>query len=715
MATKKKVKESPVEIKAREKDLLKFGKNWADNDDVAGRFMKEFSELINRTRQNRRSLEEKWLSDQRLWSCQLDGEGYQGMSNVFVPELHHQVEAGVEKAVTSLFPSFDYIYAIALNGTSRDKAEKIRNAILYELEHKNQLSVKHDEYSRQKILFGTSIYKTIFVKEMVDIFTREKPAGDDKVGKAVKTSVPRFHGTQTKVVDLFRWYIYPETSPSIEDALMTFEDQWMNINAAKRATDNDGKPLYKNLDHIQEVPEDTKHSWVDSERKDLVSLYQISKEMPGCALFTEVWCDFAIDKDEAPVPCQIVVANDNTIVRLVRNPLWFQQSPYVGSRYIPRPGKLFYGFSLSDRIRTQNYMMNDVTNNTMDSLNYSLNPPTVIDPSLAGDLTTFKNRPGAKWMGSPEGVKVINFPDVSGTGLRVMQELRGQVAQFSDNAPNVAPQLEGKARSATQAQMVQSSITAKQRVQSRAEETEVLSKLCWRTHILLQQFMTDDWQIKYQGPEAGSWISDIVKPSDLVGEADFEWRGSSEEERNAVRSQQLLAFYNMALQTAAIMPGEVDLPALFRRIAKEAFALRDMDEIFKSMRDARTVAPELENKALRDGEDLRVNPGDNDKQHKLSHEEELKDPELSDEAKLALIRHIERHDVQEAGKKAMLEMKGKLEALQSLAQQAPQKGAGPQQGDGRSGPQVPSPMEGNRGQVASSPGDVMSSVKGMEA
>lgn len=708
MAKKKKEEETPYAEKASEKDIAKFGHNYAGDDKAVSRFMEQFSSIIDQTRQNRLSLEMKWIKDQKLWSCKLDDEGYQGMSNVFVPEAHHQIETGVEKALTSLFPSPDYIYAIPKNGTKPEDAEKIRAAVLYEIESKNMLSVKHDEYARQKILMGTSVYKTTFVKDLIQVFSR------DKKGKPIKTFVPRFHGAQIQVVDLLRWYIYPETSASIQEALLVFEDQFVNINKAKRMMDENGKPLYLNLDKIHAVPEDTKRQWADSDRLDMVNLHSLTKQMPGSALFTEVWVDFDVKEGEAPVPCQAVIGNDRTMLRLVRNPLWFQMPPYAASRYIARPGKMFYGFSLPDRIRTQNYMMNDVTNNTMDSMNYTLNPPTIIDPALAGDISTFKVKPGAKWMGSPEGVRVEQFPDVSVSGLRIMQELRGMVAQFSDNSPAVAPQLEGKARSATQAQLVQSSITAKQRVQARAEEIEVLGKLCWMVHILLQQFMKEDWQIKYQGPEAGSWLTAMVKPNDLVGEVDFEWRGSSEEERNAVRSQQLLAFYNMALQTAAVMPGEIDLPALFRRIGKEAFNLRDLDEIFKSMRDARTVDPELENKALRDGEDLRVNPGDNDKRHKAVHELELENPDLSDEAKLAILRHLERHDVQAAGKSALLQAKARLDALQAIGQNGG-PAAPPMPGeDGRSGPQVPSPLEGNRGQAASAPDAVMSSVKGME-
>lgn len=693
---------------ASEKEIARFDENVADNLDIGERFMRQFQDLIITTRNNRKTLEYTWLEDLRQWSCRSDQLGYVGRSNLFVPELNNQIETSVEKALAATFPGPDYVFCVPMKGTPQDKADKIKAAVLNELENKNAIFVKYDEFERQKALLGTSIFKCGFKKELIDIFTK------DSSGRTIKTQVPKFYGVHWDVVDLFRWYIYPETS-NLNTCMLAFEDQFMDIDEAKRSGE------YKNMDDVQVVEWDTNHTWIDTERLELVYLATANKGRPNCAVFTEVWCDFEIKKG-VKVPVQATIANHSTLVKLKRNPFWFQKMPYLAARYCARPGKMFYGMSLPDKIRSQGYMMNDLANQTMDSLNYSLNPISIIDPTLAGDVESFKMMPGAKWLGSPEGIEFTQFPDVSGAGLRAMQEIRGQIAQFSDNSPGIAPQLQGKARSATQASLVQASVSARQKVQSKAEELDVLSPMCAWTHLLLTQFMDQEWPIMQQGPDGGSWVSDVVQPLDMIGAVNFVWKGSTEAEKTAVRSQQLLAFYNSALQTSTVLPpGELDLVALFKRIAKEAFGIEDLDQIFKSLRDAKTVDPDLENIALRDLQDLDVNMGDDDAEHIRRHRLVLEDKKAGDAAKILALRHIEKHNVQMKGKQALQQTQAKIQALQMMqgnqqggSPQAPGQG-GPQQPQSPQPPQRPGIGEGNQAQAMSSPQSVYTSVKGVNS
>lgn len=693
-----------MEKKATEAELNKFETNYASREDVANRFMEQVQDIIPATRNNRLNLEEQWLDDLRLWSCRLDGQGYQGKSNLFVAELHNQVESSVEKALGSLFPGSDVINCVPKNGTKQERTDKIQEAVRYELEKKNSLFLLMEEHERQKVLFGTSIVKGGFKKDMLSLYTRGPAKEGEKLGKPIKSEIPKFYGAKWDVIDLFRWYIYPEVS-NLDNAKMIFEDQIMDLGDAKRSG------LYVRLDQVQAVPDTLKHQWADIDRMEMAELSSALKGVKNSALFTEVWCDFEFEKGK-PVPAVGVIANNNVVVRLKRNPFWFQSHPYAGSAYLRRPGKIYYGLSLPDKIRTQCYQMTDMANQVQDSLNYSLSPIVIIDPALAGDLNGMKVMPGARWLGSPEGINFQVFPDVSGAGLRAMQEVRAQIAQFSDNSPGIAPQLQGKARSATQATLVQNSVSQRSKVQGMSEEMNILIPMCEKTHILLQQFMDKDWEIKSEGPVAGSWIKEVLTPDDLVGEVDWEWAGSSEAEKTAVRTQQILAFYNLMLQTNSVLPpGELDLVALSMRVAKEGFNITDLEEIFKSERMKKTVDPELENIALKDGEDLDINYGDNDDEHMKSHETLLNDKKSSDETNLMTLRHIEKHKLQKQAKDQIEQAKAKMAAIQQ-ASQAQDGGQGPQ--DGREGPQVASPMEGNRGQQASSPDAIMSSVKGVE-
>lgn len=670
-------------------DMNDFGKNYAANADIAGKFLDYVNEPCQMARDNRRDLEETWLQDLRLWSCLLDNAGYVGNSSFFVPELNDQVESSVERNLTALFPSGDFCQAIAMKSTQAETAKKITMAVQYELEEKVKIIKQYDQHLRSKILYGTAVMKQGFERKNVEVFVRNKK------GKPEKQLIPMVNGVTARPVDIFRWYIYPEEVKTLQESEFQFEDQIVSKKTL------DGMTGLVNLNDVTEVTNDIDHEWVDIERLQMVQLTNALTRYYNSVLLTEVWCDFKLGNGKS-VPVRGIIANKTTVIYLKRNPFWFQESPYLASKLKERPGNIFYGFSLPDKIRSQQYQMNDIANQTMDSLNYSINPIAIIDPALAGDVNSMKVKPGAKWLGSPEGIEFRQFPDVSPSGWRAMNEIRGQIAQFSDSTPGVAPQLQGKARSATQAAIVQSAVGTRQRISAKLEESDVLCPLAKRTHILLQQFQTEAYQIRVQGPDNGSWITETINPSDLVGDVDFVWKGESEAEKTSVYTQQLMGFYQAALQTAGIMPGEIDFTALFKRVAKEGFKLNDIDGIFKSLRDKQTVNPEIENVALEQGQEVDIHNGDDDALHIEVVDVLLAKDDISDEARIMAARHREKHVLQMQAKQEMVQARARLEALKAQGMMDQPQGGGGQ--DGRSGPQVPSPTEGNRGQVSSAQG-----------
>src|SRR6267142_464331 len=104
-----------------------FKRNFATDDDISARFMKYAMDIMVTTRQNRRTLESQWIDDVRAWSCLPDEFGYQGRANIYVPEMHTQIESSVEKCVSAMFSGNDLLQTIPLAGTNRKTADAIRN------------------------------------------------------------------------------------------------------------------------------------------------------------------------------------------------------------------------------------------------------------------------------------------------------------------------------------------------------------------------------------------------------------------------------------------------------------------------------------------------------------------------------------------------------------------------------------------------------------
>jgi len=585
---------------------------------------------------------------------------YIGRSNLIVPELHNQVESTVGQFQAGLFPNDDYIGVIPTKSTKEEEAKEIKEAVFHELDHKNDLPSLSERFQRQKTLFGTAFLKPVFEKTMKTVVVKNARGYDEA------KSVPQFQGVRVHCMDTFHTYVYPETANSIEDALVSFDETFVPLRLVQ-ADKN-----YKGTEDIKEVHQDFgDYGWVDTIRMSIANLASSNAFRNKAILITELWFDFDIVEGEF-VPCIVTLANYNKVIRVQRNPFWHQSKPHLMGRYIKGPAGEVYGHSLAERLRSLQYMITDIGNQTMDSLTYSLNPIALIDPGFAGDVNSFKMQPGARWFASPQGVAFQSFPDISQAGFQGMQQVRSMIQQFSDLAPSTAPQLSGKVRSATQAQAVQNEIGQNLKNMIRSDEAEVMSPLCARTHWLLKQFQTDEYQIVTQGAEKGQWITRTINPLTLHKDAVFVWRGSEVAQKSAVRSQQLLSGFNMAVQMEQVVPGKIDLPELYKRVMNDAFDLKDLN-VFLDDKDKKTVDPKIENISLNAGEECDVNTGDNYEEHMFEHREGFKEAD-SDESRIAYLQHMESHDLQKKLKDAIKAQQAAIQAKQ--AQLASAQGGG---------------------------------------
>lgn len=660
-------RKSDKEIKAA-KELALFDVNYATKSAVADRASILALEYIRSAKNTRKSKEEEWLEDLRLWACQpSSNQMYVGRSNLIIPELHNQVESTVGQFQSGIFPNNDYIGVIPTKNTKREEADDIRQAVFHELDHKNDLPSLSERFQRQKALFGTAFLKPVFEKKMKSVVIKNEKGYDE-----VKV-VPQFQGVKVHCMDTFHTYVYPETANSVEEALCTFDESFVQARIL------DKMDIYKNTKDIPEVHMDfSDFGWVDTTRMNIVNLASSSFYMNKAVVVTELWCDFDIVEGEW-VPCVITIANYSRVIRVQRNPFWHQSKPHLMGRYIKGPAGEVYGHSLPERLRSLTYMMTDIANQTMDSLTYSLNPIAVIDPGFAGDVNSFKMAPGARWFANPQSVSFQSFPDISQAGFAGMAQCRQMIQQFSDLAPSTAPQLSGKVRSATQASAVQAEIGQNLKNMIRSDEAEVFNPLCMMTHWLLKQFQTEEYQIVTQGAEAGQWITKQINPLTLHKDCIFSWKGSEVAQASAIRTQQLLSAYNMAMQSEQVMPGKIDLPVLYKRVMLDAFALKDLN-IFIDDKEKKTVDPKIENISLTAGEECEVNTGDDDADHIFEHRKGFKDAK-DNLSKLAYLQHMESHDLQKKAKDMIKQqeamIKSKQMQLEGGGEQAPNQFAKP--------------------------------------
>lgn len=677
-----------------DKEQRAFEKNYASDQSVCDRFMQRINGSILNARANRRQKEEVWLEDLRLYRCRTSAlQNYQGRANLFIPEMHHQIENSVDKFMGGLFPSQNWMGSIPTKGTTEEEAENLKAALMYEFEVRNGFKAIVERHERQKVLYGTSPMKIGFDRQFSKIFTK------DRKGRVVRNEIPIWNGLRLELIDIFRWYIYPETS-NMQTYDLVFEDMLVEKRLLK-----DMKNL-ANLSSLEAQPKlDLEHFWVDQERLEMTDICTVMDMRPSAVFLTEMYLDFDLEEGNFE-KVKALVANYSTPIEIRRNPSWYQTDPYAVSRYMVMPSNDFYGMSLPDRIRSMQYQINDVANQSMDSVTYSLNPIAVIDPARAGDVNSFKVQPGAKWWGDPDGIAFKIFPDVSQVGYAAMSQIRGMIAQFSDTSPGIAPQLQGKARSATQADLVQKEVSSDLKVALINETRDFLVPMFEKGQSLLVQYQDKNYQIRIQGPDHGSWIMKEIKPEDLIGNVDWYWVGNEIAERSAVRSQQLISFFNVAANAVrgqAVPPGAVDLPKLLEYIAKD-FKIDNIDEVMTGLKEKKTVDAEIENIALTQEQEVVVHMADDDDEHIQVHLSGMESTKDEDE-KISFAKHISVH---RAAKQAKAQLKQKQAQLQQL-QQAQLNGAsqgpegGPSSGQGPDG--------GNPAQVSTNPAQLTQGVR----
>ena len=685
-------RKSNKEVEAS-KEMALFDKNYATRSDIADRATQLATTYIRNAKNTRKSKESEWLDDLRTWACQPSmNQMYQGRSNLIIPELHNQIESTVGQFQSGLFPNDDYIGLIPTKGTKEDEAKDIKAAVFHELDHKNDLPSLSERFQRQKALFGTAFLKPVFEKTMKSVVIK-----NEKGYPEVK-SVPQFQGVKVHCQDTFHTYVYPEIANSIEESLCVFDESFVQ---QRHLADN---PIYKNVEDVPEIHMDFgDFGWVDTIRMNIANLASSTFYMNKAVLVTEVWCDFDIVPGEF-VPCVITLANYARAIRVQRNPFWHQSKPYLMGRYMKGPAGEAYGHSLAERLRSLNYMITDLGNQTMDSLTYSLNPIAIIDPGFAGDINSFKMAPGARWFANPQSVSFQSFPDISQAGFQGMSQVRQMIQQFSDMAPSVAPQLSGKVRSATQAQAVQGEISQNLKNMIRSDEAEVFGPLCMMTHWLLKQFQDEEYQIVTQGAEKGSWITKQINPLTLHKDCIFTWRGSEVAQKTAVRSQQLLSAFNMAMQSEQVMPGKIDLPALYKEVMYQAFDLKDLN-VFIDDAEKKTVDPEIENMSLKNGEECKVNKGDNTQEHKASHSKAFEECEDT-LGKLTILKHNEMHDLVQKAKDLIQQQQAQIQSKQMMLQQGGEGGQAPNQ--------FAKPGNPLQASTPTNPSQIMQGMRGVE-
>lgn len=422
-----------------------------------------------------------------------DGEAYDGIANTFVPMTFSTIETMVS-AIAGGKPKFGF----KARREDQEQETKVLTAKIDYFWDCDKWSIKCINWVRNTLMYGTGI---VYVWWDID--------------KPRMINVP------------IRDFFIDPTATSLEDAAFVgrrFLTTLAELKSYEVIDPKTGKmePKYKNLDKIASNPGDDLGNTgdpTDKQEKDMWMGSTIADAPSSQIECIEYW-DQVDDK-------VYVIANRSTEIYNEDNPYKTQAKlnkeeyakgliPFVAQRdYVDEA--LFYGKGEIQPIMQEQELLNDMTNQTVDSVTYTLNQMYTLDPAYADYINDVENIPGAVYpfpAGSLQPIAKGIVPTAAFNQIStIKQEIRETTA-----ASEVAKGVDQSVSNVTATQIQAQQQSAGQRfgiklTQFEEEGFHDLGKLVLR---MMQLFTKNKHKVRVSDESGTTW--DDYDPKKFSGE-----------------------------------------------------------------------------------------------------------------------------------------------------------------------------------------------------
>lgn len=661
----------------------KMNKNYAEQYDYAEIVAKNLLDMWQELRSQRHQREKIWQDSYRAWSVDRTetDKNYDGMADLNVPQLRKEVETMSRRLFKGMLGD-DYLKAEAIEIADDDLA--ILNSQLVRHYYDNIIKIKGPAlpWIKQCVLYGTSAMRQSWKKETNDMFYKKREPYLDKgeikfINKVVNEPVTVYNAPILRATDMFETWVYPHSAQTPDDIEAHFYRTKVKKSFLKQKYEMGQCARFEDLkDHGKSRDWDFEESQERLQQFGASGMLISSDPDDGYYDFLEIWIKMPLPDCSTQSWVVVEIVDEKICTRIQRNPFWHQMAPFDYARFIIPPVGEFYGRGLPEAAISLQHQLNDTMNQTMDSATLALNNITIINPAYAPNAESFELEPNAVWWADPNAVKQFAFPDLSKTGYAAAGSLRQMITELSDNQPQLPDPIAGKARSTGQAQLAVNEWQTDLYTIIDQICTEALSNIAYKTHSLIQQNITEDEVIRISGKYAGTWMSRVVTPHEIVGRYVFTWVPSLQIENQAIKTQQMLNFPKV---WSMLPPEEKEKINLnwenwMIKLFRDGFMIKDVHNIVQTKNVNASINPEIENKICHKGGTIKVQDSDDDNQHMISHQAYLKtlDPKKDAFEIIRISQHMAKHQQSVEEK----QVKAQMMALQMQAMQAQGQGAG---------------------------------------
>lgn len=602
-------------------------KQWMDDEKV----VKELGSIYDMVCSGFEDKTEQTQIVERAWdiyNCTLnENQMYDGDSKVYLSIVHDAIEARVTRFSNSIFPQTGR-YSEVLSNDGKVPYETM--AVLdHYVEQCSLRDVIVPSLMRSGDITGQySLFVSWLKRTRNTIKKVQTPAmGDELAGVPGAGTIQDIESEQVDdsrpdvmVLDARDLLILPSSVDEIDDADVVAIALRLSKGKIQDMIDDGEIDEDAGEELIENMTSGGREKQPNPDKKSL-SAAGIKTDSKGnkTALVYMIWSKLKIGGKRRR--CVSYMAGADKILSCKRNPYWSDRVPVISQSALKVNGSI-WGKSRVQVVEASQYAANDAFNMGQDSIKYSLMPITVMDPEKCNSRSIVLTM-GAIWLGPPEAIKVIEFPNRWPDAERVVMECRNQIMQSLGTNPAMLP-MGGAGKKPTQAQISQEQQVA---LEATADvvtilETAILNKLLRWFYEMDYQFRDKDIYVRRFGPVGIQAEMQAVPPVGVDTHYTFKWYGT-EGNKSAQQIQQMISMLNVikSLPPDMLNGRRIDAGPIIEQAANTTFGPRVAPNVLIDQTHMLTVPADKENTLIAQGFSVMVQPMDNDAQHIQSHQQ----------------------------------------------------------------------------------------------
>ncbi len=494
----------------------------------------------------------RWNDNYYLYNNNRVKVGYQGITDTFVPMTFSTIET-MTSALFGSRPRFNYSAPADKFGQNTD----ILNNLVNYYWDKDKWSVKVINWGRDMLRFGTSVIYMHW---------------DGNCPKMINVPIRDFFIDPTCNSLENAAYMGRRYLTSLDD-LKSFE-----IVDLEKSTDMEVvmKPKYMNLDKVSKTKNGAGEN-TDKEEKDMWYGSTVSDD-DSLVEVLEYWT-----KDRV-----ISVANRSTVIEDSEN-YYKAKAAMNGEKYAKGlmpfctlrdyvDGSLFYAKGEIDFIADQQELLNDLTNQNIDSVTFTLNQMYTLDPRYAHLLEEIENMPGAIYPVEAGALQPIAQRPVPQDAFLERSNIKNEMRETTASneiVKGVSP-AGGGSTTATEIQAQIAGAGQRMALKITQIEDEGFHQLATLVLRMIQLYVTEPMVVRVVGKDGVRW--EEYDPIAFTGEYDVEVQ--LETTVNSQKQQQALQAKEM--YAAFMNDPEINQQTLKKLVLQRGFDL-DPDEVDELM------------------------------------------------------------------------------------------------------------------------------------